>query len=155
MGRRERGPLLLVGALWLLHFALRPALVEWTVAPDLLAGGLLLAALRFRPAGAAGLGCALGVLEGSMALGGLGVSMIVYTLAGYAGARSRQLVFTDARVFVPAYLFAGTWLVQVAISVASVAGPSPELWFFRAPVSALLTTIVCWSGLRVSGPYPY
>lgn len=154
MARGGRGWLLLVGALLLLHFALRPVLVGRPAAPDLLTGALLLAALRLRPAGSAGLGCAFGLLEGAMALGGLGISMVAYTLAGYGAARSRELVFTDARIFVPVYLFAGTWLVQAGLALAYGAA-SPEAVLLWSPVSALLTSAVCWTGLRLLGTYPY
>lgn len=154
MARGARGRLLLVGALVLLHFALRPLLVEWAGAPDLLAGGLLLAALRIRAGGAAALGFTLGLLEGSMALEGVGASMIAYTAAGYLAARSRDLIFTDARVFLPLYLFAGTWLLQVGLAVATGVRAPAEALLLLASLSALLTTLVCWTGMRLLSPYP-
>lgn len=154
LARGSRGPLLLVAALVLLHFAFRPVLVEWAGAPDLLAGGLLLAALRLRAGAAAALGFALGLLEGSMALEGLGSTMMVYTAAGYLAARSRDLIFTDARVFLPLYLFSGTWIVQAAVALAGGAEASAAALLALAPLSALLTTLVCWSGMRLLSPYP-
>lgn len=153
MARAGRGQLALAAAFVLLHLVFRPLLVEWPGAPDLLVGGLLLAALRMRSAAAAGLGFGLGLLEGSMALEALGYTMIVYTAAGWAAARARDLIFTDARVFLPLYLFAGTWLVQAAIALGS--GPPAPVrdLVLLAPVSAALTTAVCWAGMRLVAPY--
>lgn len=153
--RGSRGHILLVVALFSLHFAFRPLLVEWAGAPDLLAGALLLAALRARAGAAAALGFVLGLLEGSMALEGLGSSMLVYTAAGYVAARSRELVFTDARVFLPLYLFAGTWLIQAAVGLAAGAGATSGDLLLVAPLSATLTAVVCWIGMRIVSPYPY
>lgn len=155
LGRGSRGHWLLVTGLALGHLAFRPLLVEWPGSPDLLAGALLLAALRLRSGAAAGLGFGLGLLEGSMALEGLGATMIVYTIAGFVAARSRDLLFTDARVFLPLYLFSGAWLVQAAVALASGAGARAETLLVLAPVSAALTTLVCWSGMRLAAPYPY
>ena len=154
-GRGSRGHWLLVAGLALGHFAFRPLLVEWVGAPDLLTGALLLAALRLRSGAAAGLGFGFGLLEGSMALEGLGATMIVYTAAGFVAARSRDLIFTDARIFLPLYLFSGTWLVQAAIAVASGAGAPAGALLVLAPISAALTTLVCWAGVRLAVPYPY
>lgn len=153
--RGSRGHLLLVAALGLLHFAFRPLLAEWAGAPDLLAGALLLAALRLRAGAAAGLGFAFGLLEGSMALEGLGSWMIVYTAVGYAAARSRDLIFTDARVFLPLYLFSWTWTIRAAGALASGVGTSAEALLLLAPLSALLTAVICWTGVRIASPYPY
>lgn len=90
-----------------------------------------------------------------MALEGLGLTMIVYTVTGYGAARARDLIFTDARIFLPLYLFAGTWLVQAAVTLGS-GPPTPMTTLLAlAPLSAALTTVVCWTGMRLASPYPY
>lgn len=154
-GRGSRGHWLLVAALAGLHFTLRPLLVAWLGVPDLLAGALLLAALRLRSSASAGLGFSFGLLEGSMALEGLGGGLVVYTLAGFLAARSRDLIFTDARVFLPLYLFCGTWLIQTAVGLTTGGGATPVAFLLLSPISAALTTLVCWAGMRLASPYPY
>ena len=59
-----------VVALIVLHFTLYRFFVQWPALPNLMIGGLLLAALRLRAGYAAFLGFSLGVLEAAMALAG-------------------------------------------------------------------------------------
>lgn len=148
---RSRGYGALVLGLILLHFLLRPLLIGWPGAPDLLAGGLLLAALRLRAGWAAALGFVLGLLEGAMALEGMGSLMVVYTATGYLAARSRDLIFTDARVFLPLFLFLGVWAVQVAVGAAAGLPPG-EAAVLGAPLTAVTTALVCWAGVRLVSP---
>lgn len=147
--RRSPGGLVLVGGLIVLHFALRPLLTAWPTAPDLLSGALLLGALRLRAGHAAGLGFGLGLLEASMALKGMGALMIIYAIAGWAAAKSRDLLFSDSALFVPIFLFIGVWVLQVAIAAASRGPLSPLFGLLVAPTSAGLTAALCWIATRV------
>ena len=148
--RAGPGGALLVAGLILLHFILRPLLTSWPIGPDLLTGALLLGALRLRAGPAALLGFFLGLFDASMALKGMGALMIVYTFAGFAAAKSRDLLFSDSAVFVPTFLFVGVWAVQVA--VAGFAG-GLDLMFglVIAPLSAVSTALFCWLAARVVG----
>lgn len=112
-----------IGVLLLAHFVFRPWLKATPVAPDLLLAGLLLASLRLRAGPAAGLGFTLGFLEAAMALSNPGPYALVYTVAAYASARSRDLLFADARIYVALYLLAGTWLTRVSVLVLADTGP--------------------------------
>ena len=96
----RRGPspdLIVVAGLLILHFTFHRFFVQWPFLPNLLIGALLLAALRLRAGYAALFGFTLGVLEAAMGVEGLGTISIVFTLIGYLGARSRDLLFADAR----------------------------------------------------------
>ncbi len=132
-----------VGALVILHFTLYRLFVQWPAAPNLLIGGLLLGALRMRAGYAAFLGFVLGVLEAAMGLEGLGTISIVLALVGYFGARSRDLLFADARHYVFMYLFVGTWIAEVSLVLAMPGGPDMLEALVLAPVSALGTALVC------------
>lgn len=140
---RTLAPMLVIGGLIALHFLFRPMLMQWPMAPDLLAGALLLAALRLRAGHVAALGFLLGLLEGAMAVTGIGALAVIYTLGGYVGARSWDLFFADVRLFLPVYLFLGTWVLQLVVS--SSVGPEADwrLILLESPVSAALTAIVC------------
>lgn len=140
-------PTTLIAALLLLHFTLRPLLVGWTGAPDLLAGGVLLAALHARAGTAALLGGVLGLLEGAMALHGLGTSMIVYALVGYLAARSRDVLFSDARSFLPLYVFLGVWAAQAGQALLG-GGLDVPAALVGMPLSAASTAAVCWLAAR-------
>lgn len=132
-----------VGVLLLVHFLFRPTLIEFGLAPDLLSGGLLLAALRLRAGHAAMLGFSLGVLDAAMALENPGMYALVLLTVAFAAARSRDLLFADARFFVAVYLLAGTWLTRTALTVLGTASPGILEAVGSALVTAVATTIVC------------
>lgn len=126
-----------------LHFTLYRFFSAWPALPNLLIGGLLLGALRMRAGYAAFLGFGLGVLEAAMGMEGLGTLSLVLTLVGYLGARSRDLLFADARHYVFIYLFVGTWIAEVALILAMPGVPNLLGALVLAPVSAFGTAVVC------------
>ncbi len=131
---------LLLFVLVVLHFSLRPLFMEWPVAPDLLTAAVLLGSLSLRAGNAALLGFMLGLLEEAIALAG-GWTVLLYTVAGFAGARFRDVIFADVRFFVPLYLFLGTWLIHVAIAVLT-ASLDVATGLVIAPADALLTAAI-------------
>lgn len=139
MERSETRTVLLVLGFTLLHFSLRPLFVGWPVAPDLLTAAVLLGGLFLRAGSAAILGFSLGILEDAMALGG-GWTALLYTVAAYLGARFRDLIFADSRLFVPLYLFLGTWAIHA--SIAALTGSlDVTTGLVIAPIDAALTTV--------------
>ncbi|MFQ5679573.1 MAG: hypothetical protein ACE5HP_08935 [Gemmatimonadota bacterium] len=152
-GGRGYGTLVLVSLL--AHFLFRPLLVQWPGTPDLLVGGLLLAALRLRAGGAAALGAVLGLLEGAMALEGLGSLTLVFTVSAYLAARSRDVIFTDLRVFLPLYLFFGVWVTELAVSLASGTPPGWHAGLVLMPLTAASTAVLGWLGVRLVTPLVY
>lgn len=133
-----------VTLLLLLYFLLHPWLNGLPAGPDLLIGGLLLAALRVQAGTAAILGFVLGPLEAAMALGDPGVYALVLTVTGYVAARSRDILFADAPVFVVVYLFVGTWIARSVLVLATggVTG-DPGGALLVVVLDALATAIVC------------
>ena len=74
-----------------------------------------------------------------MALGG-GWTALLYTVAAYMGARFRDLIFADSRLFVPLYLFLGTWAIHA--SIAALTGSlDVTTGLVIAPIDAVLTTV--------------
>jgi hypothetical protein len=65
----------------------------------------------------------------------------LYTVAGFAGARFRDVIFADVRFFVPLYLFLATWLIHVVIAVLT-ASLDVTTGLVIAPADALLTAAV-------------
>lgn len=106
-----------IAALVILHFVLRVGLGLDQLAPDLLVVSLLLAAREIRAGAAAGLGLALGVLDGAMVPFNLGISALVLTALGFAGARSREIFSGESYVFLALYLFAGKWLYDILLAL--------------------------------------
>ena len=142
--RREWSPdVVVVLVLILLHFTLYRFFVRWPATPNFLIGGLLLAALRMRAGYAAFFGFSLGVLEAAMGLEGMGTISIVLTVVAYLAARSRDLLFADARHYVFIYLFVGTWIAEVLLMLALPGGPGVLNGLVFAPLSACGTAVVC------------
>lgn len=147
-------PSLVIGVYLVAHFLLRPLLVARPLAPDLLAGALLMAALHLRPGVAAGVGFGAGVLEGAMALEGMGVLGAAFALLVYLAARARELFFADSDLFLPAFTFVGVWVLHMAELVA-VGTPLDWVgWLVRAPVAAALTTVLVVLTERLATPRP-
>lgn len=149
VGDLQRADALLSGlavtGLVLLHFLFRPTLAGSVLAPDLLVGGLLLAALRLGAGNAAILGFVLGVLDGAMALGNPGKYALILLFVAFVAARSRDLLFADARFFVAVYLFAGTWLARAALTLFGTTTPDIVAAMGSALITASVTTVVCFT----------
>jgi hypothetical protein len=106
---------LFIVILVVLHLILRLGLGLGHLAPDLLVVALLLAAREIRAGWAAGLGLALGIIDGSMVPFNLGASALVLTIVGFLGARTRELFSGDNYLFVALYLFVGKWLYDTLL----------------------------------------
>ena len=141
-GRRGGAALVGVVLLVLLHFLARPYLLGWWGSPDLAVAGLLVAALHLRPGWAAGVGFVLGLLEGAIALGGIGPLAMAYAVVGYGAARSWALLLADIRLFLPVYFFLGGWLLITCNQWVTTSDLTLGFIFLRAPLAALLTAAV-------------
>lgn len=153
-GRRDWSVGVAVALFLAAHFLLRPLIVSWTVGPDLLAGGVLLAALRARAGVAAGVGFGAGLLEGAVALEAMGTLGAIFALGGWAAARARELFFADSPLFLPAFVFVGVWTLRLAEQVATGVVPGWEGWVLQAPASAAITTVLVVAADRLATPRP-
>lgn len=149
-GRRGAAAYLsLVGVLLAAHFLLRPLLVSWPLGPDLLTGAVLLGGLRLRAGAAAGLGFGAGVLEGAMALSGIGRGALVYAVLGYVTSRWRELFFSDVPLFVFAYLFFGCWVANLLLSGLADFSLSWGHALLEAPAASAFTAAICGAADRL------
>lgn len=126
----------------LLHFLFRPYLLQPWWMPDLLAAAVLVVALHLRASRAAVLAFALGLLEGAMALEGLGVLAAGYAAVAYAGARMWDLFYSDARLFLPVYLVLAGWVLLLVNAWTTMGELTWSFSLVRAPVAALGTALV-------------
>ena len=101
---------LFIALLIVLHLFLRVGLGIGFWAPDLLTIALLLAARRAPAGWAAGLGLAFGLIRDSVNLTTFGSDMVVMTVLGYLGSRTRDYFVGDSMFFLAIYLFLGKWL---------------------------------------------
>ena len=131
--------------LLILHFALHPIWSRWPVGPDLLAGGLILGSMQLRWGRAAAFGSVIGLLEASISLGPMGRTMLFFSLTGALAGWVRHLIYADSDYVTPAFVFFGTWLVRLAVTIFVAGDPTVEALLVYAGGSAALTTMVCWS----------
>src|SRR4051812_50116613 len=87
-----------------LHYTLRP-LLGWRAPMDFLVLALLLASVRVRPATAAVIGFALGLVSDSLAPDALGAGAIAMTVVGLAPSYFRAVFLPDILVFNPFFFF--------------------------------------------------
>ena len=107
----KRWPFVLfIALLIVLHLFLRVGLAIGFWAPDLLTIALLLAARRTQAGWAAGIGLAIGLIRDSVNLTTFGSDMVVMTILGYLGSRTRDYFVGDSMFFLAIYLFLGKWL---------------------------------------------
>ena len=135
--------------LLVLHFALHPLWSRWPIAPDLAAGGLILSSLQLRWGRGAGFGCVIGLLEASISLGPMGLTMLLFSLMGALVGWVRHLIYSDSDYATPVFVFCGTWLLRLAVTVFVVGDASAEALLVHGAGSAVLTTAVCWAVLRL------
>ena len=107
----KRWPFVLfVVLLIVLHLFMRVGLGIGFWAPDLLTIALLLAARRAPAGWAAGLGLGFGLIRDSVNLTTFGSDMVVMTVLGYLGSRTRDYFVGDSMFFLAIYLFRGKWV---------------------------------------------
>lgn len=135
--------------LLVVHFALHPVWSRWPIAPDLVAGGLVLGAMQLRWGRAAAFGSVIGLLEASISLGPMGLTMLLFSLVAALAGWVRHLVYADSDRITPAFVFAGTWFLRFAVTVFVTGGSTAGALLVHPIGSAALTTMVCWVAERL------
>lgn len=96
----------------LLHYTLRP-LLGWRAPMDFLLLALLLAAIRVRPAYAALIGLALGLVSDSLTPEALGAGAVAMTVVGYLASWLKAVFFADNIALNAFFFFLGKWIFDV------------------------------------------
>ena len=95
-----------------LHYTLRP-LLGWRAPMDFLILALLLAAIRVRPATAAVIGFALGLVSDSLTPDALGAGAIAMTVVGFVASWLKAVFFADNLALNAFFFFLGKWVFDV------------------------------------------
>jgi rod shape-determining protein MreD len=133
-GWRSFAVLLLLLAL---HFYVRPRLGSPRYAPDFIAIGVLLYALRARPGQAAVAGLLAGLLTDALTPARFGAGALANAVVGYLAAFGRSVFFADNLLVTGGFFFIGTWLRNLLVLIAS-----------GTPMSALPLEAGVWSSLQ-------
>jgi len=96
----------------LLHYTLRP-LLGWRAPMDFLILALLLSAIRVRPAVAALIGLALGIISDSLTPEALGAGAVAMTIVGYLASWLKAVFFADNIALNAFFFFLGKWIFDV------------------------------------------
>jgi rod shape-determining protein MreD len=108
-----------LAGLAVLQFAVRGRLGDDRVAPDFLLLALLLYTIRARPGPSASAGFVVGLVRDALTPTSFGVGALAHTLVAYLASGSKAVFFAE-NLFVNAWLFfAGTWVRNLVVAVAS------------------------------------
>ena len=121
---RSMGVMILLLAL---HFYVRPRFASPRFAPDFIAIGVLLFALRARPGQAAVAGLLAGLLADALSPAHFGAGALANAVIGYVAAFSRSVFFADNLLVTIGFFAVGTWLRNLLVLVAS-GTPAGQLW---------------------------
>ena len=127
----------------LLHYTLRP-LLGWRAPMDFLVLALLLAAIRVRPAIAALIGLAMGLVADSLTPESLGAGAIAMTIVGYIASWLKAVFFADNLALNAFFFFLGKWTFDVIYFVVERRLGGIELvqqLLLWSPLSAAATAI--------------
>jgi rod shape-determining protein MreD len=126
-----------------LHYTLRP-LLDWRAPIDFLLLAVVTASVRVRPAGAAVIGFAVGVITDSLNPSALGAGALGMTVVGYTASWLKAVFFADSIPLNALFFFAGKWLFDIIYFLAEHELRGAELaqqlalW---SPLSAAATAV--------------
>ena len=150
---RYRYVLVLVG-LVVLHFTVRERLGGDRIAPDFLLLALLIYTIRAQPGRSAAAGFVIGLLRDALTPASFGAGALAHTLVGYLSSWAKAVFFAE-NVFVNGCLFfAGTWVRNLIVLVASGRFGGAQLgWelLVWSPLQSLTTAVVGMASLWFFG----
>ncbi|MGH7605703.1 MAG: rod shape-determining protein MreD [Gemmatimonadales bacterium] len=141
---RYRYPAIMV-VLVVLHFTVRGRLGGDRVAPDFLLLALLVYTIRAEPGRSAAGGFVVGLLRDALTPASFGAGALAHTLVGFFSSWAKAVFFAE-HVFVKGCLFfAGTWLRNLIVLLASGRFRGAQLgWelLVWSPLQGLTTALV-------------
>lgn len=134
---------LVMAALVVLHFYLRPRIWEARISPDFLLLGLMLFAMRSGPGAGALAGFLVGVVTDALTPARFGAGMLAHAIVGYLAAWGRAVFFADNLLVNAGFVAAGVWLRNLIVLLASGTeqGQLVAQLTIYAPLQALTTAL--------------
>lgn len=135
----------ILATLVVLQFSLRPRLGDDRMAPDFLLLALLIYTIRARPGKSAAAGFLVGLLRDALTPASFGAGALAHTLVGYLSAWSKAVFFAENLFVNGCLFFAGTWVRNLVMAVASgkmrggLLGWELLVW---SPIQSLTTALV-------------
>ena len=141
---RYRYVLVLAG-LVVLQFSVRSRLGNEKIAPDFLLLALMIYTIRAQPGKGAVAGLIVGLMRDALAPASFGAGALAHTIVGYLSAWGKAVFFAENLFVNGCLFFAGTWLRNLAVSLASGALQGGQLgWelLVWSPLQSLTTAVV-------------
>lgn len=147
-----------------LQFSIRSRLGNDRVAPDFLLLALLIYAIRARPGASAAAGFIVGLISDALTPASFGAGALAHTLVGYLASWAKAVFFAENLLVNGGLIFAGTWVRNFIVALASGKFAGPQLqWelLVWSPLEALttaaagvlvLTLFRGWLALRLEQP---
>ena len=135
---------LLTACLVIAHLVLRVALGLGNEAPDLFLVAVLVASRHLSPSAGAALGFGVGLIEDSFAMGSFGATVFAMTMAGTAGALTRNRFVGNSWIFLVSYFGLGKLLRDFLSWLASDPAfrmPLADQFLIEAPLMALYVAL--------------
>lgn len=142
------GLAMLLAALGLLHYSLRP-LLGWRAPVDFLLIGILLVAVRVRPGTAALLGCAAGLAADALNPGAFGAAAIAMTAVGFGASWLKAAFFAEHVALNALFLFGGKLGFDLIYLLSERRLGGTELLIQLGVWSTLAAAITALTGLAV------
>lgn len=135
---------IVLAGLVVLQFSVRTRMGDDRMAPDFLLLALLIYTIRQQPGKSAAAGFLVGLLRDALTPASFGAGALAHTLVGYLSSWSKAVFFAE-NIFVNGCLFfAGTWLRNLIVALASskmrsgVLGWELLVW---SPIQSLSTAV--------------
>lgn len=125
-----------------LQFSIRTRLGNERVAPDFLLLALLIYTIRARPGASAAAGFVVGLVSDALSPASFGAGALAHTVVGYLSSYAKAVFFAENLLVNGGLIFAGTWLRNLIIAIASGKFAGPQLkWelLVWSPLEALTT----------------
>ncbi|HUL49452.1 MAG TPA: rod shape-determining protein MreD [Gemmatimonadales bacterium] len=135
----------ILAGLVVLQFSVRTRLGDDRMAPDFMLLALMLYAIRAQPGRAALAGFFVGLLRDALTPASFGAGALAHTLVAYLASWSKAVFFAENIVVNGFLFFAGTWLRNLIVALASnklrsgMLGWELLVW---SPVQSLTTALV-------------
>jgi rod shape-determining protein MreD len=136
--------LLVLAGLVALQFSVRSRLGDERIAPDFLLLALMIYTIRANPGKGAVAGLIVGLLRDAIAPASFGAGALAHTLVGYLSAWGKAVFFAENLFVNGCLFFAGTWLRNLVVAIASGALQGGQLgWelLVWSPLQSLTTAI--------------
>jgi rod shape-determining protein MreD len=137
--------LLVLAGLVALQFSVRSRLGNEKIAPDFLLLALMIYTIRAQPGKGAVAGLIVGLMRDALAPASFGAGALAHTLVGYLSAWGKAVFFAENLFVNGCLFFAGTWLRNLVVSLASGTLQGGQLgWelLVWSPLQSLTTAVV-------------